>query len=106
VAVDLDKSRAARREAKGEGPQVTMGGVTYELAPEMPFAVLDAMRGLSQGNEYAPGALHDVAQALLGKHFDAFLALDPPPTVDDLNDLIGGVMEEYGVESPLDSSGS
>lgn len=104
MAIDLDKARAARREAKGQGPQVIMGGVTYELAPEMPYGVLEAMRELTKGDEHAPGGLADVAKALLGEHYGAFLATEP--SVDDLNDLIGGVMEEYGVSHPLPSSGS
>jgi len=105
VAIDLDKARAARREAKGDGPKVIFGGEEYELSPELPFGVLEAMRGLmTGGDESAPGALVDLTRALLGEHYDAFKATDP--TVDDLNELIGGVMEEYGVESPLPSSDS
>ena len=104
MAIDLDKARAARREEKGEGPLVVFGGTTYELSPELPFGVLEAMRGLTLGDEHAPGALSDIARALLGEHFDAFLATNP--SVDDLNELIGGVMSEYGVATPLDSSES
>jgi hypothetical protein len=105
MAIDLDAARAARREAKGEGPRVIFGGISYELSPELPFGVLEAMRELmSDDNEKAPGALVDLTRALLGEHYDAFKATQP--TVDDLNELIGGVMEEYGVESPLPSSGS
>lgn len=104
MAIDLDKARAARREELGSGPVVIFGGQEHELSPELPFGVLDAMRGLTLGDDHAPGALHDVAKALLGEHFEAFLATHP--SVEDLNELIGGVMEEYGVKAPLDSSGS
>lgn len=106
MAVDLDKKRAERREAQGEGPKVVFGGITYELSPEVPYDVLEAFRGLALGGEHTPAALADIARALLGKHYEAFRSTDPPPSLDDLNELIGGVMEEYGVEAPLESSGS
>lgn len=105
MAIDLDKARAARREARGQGPEVIFGGMTYELSSEIPLAVLEAFRGLG-GENPDPSALADIAKALLGKHYDAFMAMDPPPSVDDLNELIGGVMGDYGVPSPLDSSPS
>lgn len=97
MPIDLDKARAARREKNGEGPKVIFGGMTYELSPEIPFGVLEAFRGISED----PSALADVAKALLGKHYAAFLNSDPPPTLEDFNELIGGVLGEYGVSSPL-----
>lgn len=103
MAIDLDKARAARREAQGEGPEIIFGGVTYELSTEIPFGVLEAFRGLSRDD---PSAIADIAKALLGKHYTAFLNTDPPPSLDDFNELIGGVLEEYGVSSPLESSTS
>jgi hypothetical protein len=77
--------------------------MTYELSPEIPFAVLEAFRGLSEED---PSAIADIAKALLGKHYNAFLNTDPPPSLDDFNELIGGVLGEYGVSSPLASSTS
>lgn len=104
MAVDLDKARAARREAKGAGPEIIFGGITYELQPELPFGVLEGMRQMAAGEEHGPGALVSIAEALLGEHYEAWKATQP--SIDDLNDLIGGVMEEYGIEAPLDSSTS
>lgn len=103
MAIDLDAKRAARREAQGVGPEVIFGGVTYELPAELPFGVLEAFRAFAK-EETAPSALADVAQALLGEHYEAFKA--SKPSVADLNELIGGVMQEYGVADPLDSSAS
>ena len=103
MAIDLDKARAARREKMGQGPEIVFGGITYELSPEIPFGMLEAFRGLSDSD---PSAIADIAKALLGKHYDAFLATDPPPSLDDFNELIGGVLQEYGVSSPLGTSTS
>ena len=104
MAIDLDKSRAARREARGEGPKVTFEEVTYELSPELPIDALEAFRGLQSQD---PSALVDLAKALLGKHYPQFTTnAEEPITLEDLNELIGGIMGEYGVAAPLDSSAS
>ena len=103
MAIDLDKARAARREQMGHGPEIIFGGMTYELSPEMPFSILEAFRGLGKND---PSAIADITKALLGKHYDAFLAMDPPPSLDDFNEVIGAVLGEYGVDSPLDTSAS
>lgn len=42
--LDLDKVHAAEREAKGEGPQVTVGGETYTLPAKLPLAVAVGQR--------------------------------------------------------------
>lgn len=106
MAFDLDKARAARREKLGEGPKVVIGGEEYELAVEMPYDVLEAMRGMA--NELtAPTAIVDTVKALLGEEgHKAFLALKPPPTVDDCMELVDALMGEYGVDAPLTSSAS
>jgi hypothetical protein len=105
--IDLDKSRAARAEAKGIGPVVKIGGKDYQLAAEMPYSVLEAMAPLGEtenSDAAAPGALTAIAQALLGEHYGV---IAPQLSVDDLNELISGVMEEYGVsEGPLASTAS
>jgi hypothetical protein len=101
--IDLDKSKAARREAKGEGPKVKFGGNEYELAPELPFAAIEALNGL-QSDDTAAGALVDLAAAILGEHFEAVKAAGL--SMDDINELIGSVMQEYGVDAPLPSTAS
>lgn len=100
--IDIDKKRAARREAKGEGPELMIGGNTYQLAPELPFGVLEAMAGL-QDEDTAAAAMVDLTKALLGEHYAAIL---PSLTVDDVNDIVADVMEEYGLERPLPSPAS
>lgn len=103
MAVDLDAARVARREQQNEGPVVIFGGKSYSLAPELPYGVLESMQNVHK-EDHGPEALVGVARSLLGEHYEAFKALDPPPSIDDLNDLIGGVMEEYGVgNSPASS---
>lgn len=105
--IDLDKARAARMEAKGTGPVIKLGGEEYQLPVEMPYSVLEAMAPLADDNpedNAAPGALTGLAKALLGEHYEA---IAPQLSVDDLNALIEGVMEEYGVaDGPLASSAS
>lgn len=101
--IDLDKKRAARRETQGEGPKVTIGGNTYELATELPFDAIEAMEGL-QSEETAAVALVRLTRALLGEHYEAIRAAGL--SVDDLNELIGALMSEYGVERPLPSAAS
>lgn len=103
MAIDLDKGRAARREAKGEGPVVTFCGKDYRLPVEMPIGVLEAFH-LMSNEDTAAGALSVIASALLGEHYEPMKK--DGLSVDDLNDLIGGIMGEYGVSNPLPSSTS
>ncbi len=96
MAINLDTARAARAETLKEAPVIVLDGKEYRLPPELPFVVLEAFRGI--GDEAsAPGALADVAEGLLGEHY---AELRTKLTIDDLNELIGGVMEQYGVSNP------
>lgn len=103
--IDLDAARskreAARREADGKGPIVKFGGGEYELAPELPYSVLEALRGLTV-EETAAASLANMTEGMLGEHYAAFVATSP--SMEDVNELVGGVMEEYGLASPLASS--
>lgn len=105
--IDLDAKRAereaARREAEKVGPVIKFGGISYELPAELPYGTLEALRGINN-EETAPAAMSDLVRALLGKQYEAFLASSP--SIEDVNELVGGLMTEYGVSSPLDSSGS
>lgn len=101
--IDLDKKRAARREAKGAGPEVKLGGKTYELPSELPFAVIEALDEL-QGENPAASAMIDLTKAILGTHYADILAAGL--TTDDITELIGDLMKEYGLEDPLPSTAS
>lgn len=102
--IDLDKAReareAARREANEVGPKVKFGGNEYELSPELPYGVLEALRGIGKP-ETAAAALAEMAEALLGEHYADFQASSP--TIEDINELINGTMEAFGLDSPLES---
>lgn len=100
--IDLDKSRAARREAKGEGPVVTLEGKEYKLPVELPFEALEALRGMNDPST-AAGSLVDFTEAMLGK---SYAGMKGKLSFDDLESLVEGVLEEYGISSPLDSSAS
>lgn len=101
MTIDLDEARAARREAKGKGPVIRLGGKDYELAPEISFSVIEGLAKMEAGE--ATGGLVDVAHSLFGDHYDAIVK---DLAVDDFNDLLGKVLEEYGVSAPLPSSDS
>lgn len=101
--IDLDAARAARREAQGEAPTVVFGGETFVLPPELPYTALEALRGMAD-TETAPGAMVDLTRALLGDGYERFTALDP--SMEDVTELVGGAMNEYGVKRPLPSSAS
>lgn len=102
MTIDLDKARAARREVKGEGPVILLEGVEYKLSPELPFETLEAMSGLADPNT-APSAMVTLTSALLGDHYEE---IKSKLSMDDLNELVEGVMAEYEVDVPLDLSKS
>jgi hypothetical protein len=99
--INLDAARAARREAKGKGPVVRSGGKEYELAPEIAFSVIEGLAKMEDGD--ASRGLVGVAHGLFGEHYDAIVT---DLAVDDFNDLLAQVLEEYGVSAPLPSNGS
>ena len=103
--IDLDSARekreAARRESQSEGPKVKFGGEEHSLAPEMPFEVLECLKRMSDPSS-SVGALYDITRILLGEHHAAFLALSPKPSLEDVKVLVEGLLEEYGVDSPLE----
>lgn len=57
---DLDALRAARAEAAGDPPTVTLAGETFTLPVEMPWAVVEALA------HDTAAAFRDAALALLG----------------------------------------
>lgn len=100
--IDLDEAKqkreAARRESEGKGPVIKFGGVDYELPAELPYGVLEALAQVAD-EEQAAGALTSMTRSLLGEYYENFT--DTNPSMDDVNELIGGAMREYGLSSPL-----
>ncbi len=97
MAVDLDAAKAARREAKGEGPTVVFGGETFTLPVEMPFEIVEELGRLQSAGEdgaLAGQAVLSVVRLLLGEQYKAFMA--HRPSMDDLTELANGAMREYG----------
>lgn len=102
--IDLDQARqareAARKEAEEKGPIVMISGEELELAPEMPYEVLEAFKGMKE-EETAGAAMAEIVEAMLGEHYPKFRAMKPPPTLTDVEVLVAGLMSEYGIENPL-----
>lgn len=97
MTIDLDKARAARREAAGEGPEVVFGGKSYHLPVELPFEVLEAFEGMDKP-ETQPLALAHIALAMFGRDNIEQMKLDGL-AINDLNEILGDVLAEYGVEA-------
>lgn len=119
MATDIDAARAARREAIGKGPEVTFGGQTYELATELSLEVMEALGPIVEAQKLGAEGGPEMIRATLGflrvllgdEVYAAFRALDPPPTLQDMNVLIGtadtpGILADYGLQNPGESQGS
>lgn len=88
MRIDLDAAKAARREARGEGPTVVFGGKDFQLAPEVPFEATEHL---------AAGRVIDAVHLLLGDSHDEFMAFKP--SVEDLMTLFEQMTTAYGLES-------
>lgn len=86
ASLDLDKLRAARLEAKGDGPTVTFGGEEFQLAAEVSAEVLEAL---------VVDNLVGFGQALFGEDYDR--AKELGLSRDDLVDLMKNLGVLYGV---------
>jgi len=94
---DLDAARAARAEQTREPKEFTFGGEHYELPVECPF---DFIRWLGVND-------HIAMSALLGPdQYERFMAVSPPPTVDDVSDLVAFVAKVYGLGGAKNSPAS
>lgn len=83
--VNLDEFRVAATEANGGGPEVILGGTSYELPAELPLAVVIAIRD---------GDWSLVARVLFGEW--ASQALEAGLSTEDLNRIARGA---YGLGS-------
>lgn len=110
--IDLDAARAARREAAGEAPVLTVGKKDYPLAVELPASLISDMAiiagapesgATSEQQAQVMVALERVAAAMLG---DAWDKVRPQLSVDDLMTMLEQVAPVYGFESPGESSAS
>jgi len=98
--IDLDAARAARREAKGDGPVIRFNEKDFNLPAEVSFGVVDAAAKLSESAD--PSAVLVVVRAIMGDAYESFMAENP--SVDDLEVLIGGALDAYGLgEQPASS---
>lgn len=93
--LDLDAARAARAEARGEPPTVTIGGETFTLPAELPMRYVWT---LVEGDDM------DALKVLFDGQLDRFIAADP--TREDILALVAGVPKLYGLGSPGESPAS
>jgi hypothetical protein len=99
--IDMDKARAARREADQVPPTVIFGGQTFELPVELPLDVVDEFVAMfrarsEKDNEAAGRHINAAIELLLGDGFPAFKALRP--SAEDYAALLDGLMVEYGAD--------
>lgn len=100
--MNLDEARAARREAEKEAPTVTVNGETFTLPVELPLAVTLHLNDLSEAQEgkdntAALDAVGGVLRALFGKDYEKFMQVSQL-AMDDMEDLLNGIVKEYGFE--------
>ena len=86
--IDLDAAKAARREARGEGPTVVFGAQEFTLDAEIPFEVTEHL---------AEGRVSEAVALLLGDSHEAFMA--SKPSVEDLMMLFEQLTTAYGLET-------
>lgn len=91
--VDLDAKRAARREARGDNPRVSLGGREYELVGEMPLALVEKLTS---------GDMAGAVELLLADAADIEDFMSHRPTVNDLE----VIAELYGAGGLGESSAS
>lgn len=89
--IDLDAARAARAEAAGEPPILTLGGRDIELPVELPAAFLDHI-----ANERLTEALKTIMTPEELEHVFA-----QNLSVEDLVEFSDGIGEAYGLKGGL-----
>jgi len=109
--IDLDKARAARREASGEPPVVVYGGKKFKLPVELPFEVSEHAAALSTASaaddadaSLIGSELREIVQLILGDGFPAFMA--QRPSTEDMFTLVDGLADVYGFDDVGESQAS
>ena len=106
--IDLDKIGAARREAQEERPMIRFSGKDFQLPPEMPFAVIEAIGRLSPGedgqvdNAALSESIADIARSLFGGRYREFLNLGP--SVEDMTALLEHIAPAYGMKADAEET--
>lgn len=98
MEIDLDKSKAARREAQPEPPTVKFGGVVFELPRELPFELIDELAEVADNEEGEMGQIKLIrvmTKVLLGDREEEFLALKP--SLADIQTFVTEVYPMYGL---------
>jgi len=102
--IDLDKIGAARREAQEERPVIRFNGKEFQLPPEMPFAVIEAIGRLTPAEEGGTvdnaklaESIADIAHSLFGHRYREFLNLGP--SVEDMSALLENIAPAYGLSA-------
>lgn len=101
--LNLDESRKARQQKKGQGPVFELGGKEYELPASPPLAALVGFAEMQQAQASGNVNLASLATAirsLFGDNTDTVLAAGVD--VDDLGEILG----LYGDEGEASASGS
>lgn len=95
MTVDMNRVRAARREALGKGPEVVIGDRTFQCPPDMPFEALVAGNEAEKGDL---GATYGFVRELLGDDgLEAFR--EWKPSLEEVKELVSGLLDEYGQKS-------
>lgn len=97
IAFSLDEARRARAEKQGEPKHFEFGGNTFDLPVELPFAFSEAL---------ATGQWRTAIMELLNGQAEAFFAVEPPVSNDDLTEFATQIAEMYVGTSPGESSAS
>jgi len=98
--LDFDAARAARREAKKEGPKFKLGGKTFKLPVELPFDVPEALGEVAKAVDAKDDAAITAAismalRLLLGKDYDRFR--ETRPSMEDVQVVLKGTLTAYGI---------
>jgi hypothetical protein len=93
MELDLDKARAARMEAKGEGHTFVFGEVQFALPAELPYAAVEAIEA---------GNFRSAMGFILNGTTEKFFALNP--STQDIEALVTGMIDMYVPGSSLGES--
>lgn len=103
--INLDELRAARREANAEPIVFILSGERFQLPVELPFEAAEKLADMASTDDDPDAvrrqltAIVGLMKALLGSDWDRFLALDPKPSMKDIEAIADKVLSTYGVDS-------